>query len=82
MISRTYDQRRETAGFVWRKLAFAFAVFSAFSRPKRKGRKIEVGLRRTLRDLSARKWRRKPLKWLEMDAEMAGRRAVSARPWR
>jgi hypothetical protein len=34
MISRTYHQRRETARFARRKEAFAFAGFSASSRPK------------------------------------------------
>jgi hypothetical protein len=27
MMSMTYDPRRETARFVWRNMAFAFAVF-------------------------------------------------------
>jgi hypothetical protein len=43
MISRTYDPRRETARFVRRKIAFAFAVFSGSSRPKRKDREMNGG---------------------------------------
>jgi hypothetical protein len=34
MISRTYDQRRETARFARRKNPFVFAGFSASSTPK------------------------------------------------
>jgi hypothetical protein len=45
MISRAYGQRRETARFVWRKIAFAFADFSASSWPKRQDREINGGFR-------------------------------------
>jgi hypothetical protein len=43
MISRTYDQRRETARFARRKEAFAFAGFSASSRPQTQGSEINGG---------------------------------------
>jgi hypothetical protein len=43
MISRTYGQHRETARFVWRKMAFAFAVFPVRRGPKRKDREIDGG---------------------------------------
>jgi hypothetical protein len=43
MISRTYDQRRETARFARRKESFAFAGFSASSRPKTQGSEIDGG---------------------------------------
>jgi len=48
--------------------------FSARREEKRNGREIEGGIRarrRTLRGLATRKWRRKPLKWLKTDTEMA-----------
>jgi hypothetical protein len=43
MISRTYDQRRKTARFARRKESFAFAGFSASSRPKTQGSEINGG---------------------------------------
>src|SRR6516162_2302115 len=43
MISRTYDQRRETARFARRKNPFVFAGFSASSRPKTQGSEINGG---------------------------------------
>jgi hypothetical protein len=43
MISRTYDQRRETVRFARRKEAFPFAGFSASSRPKTQGNEIDGG---------------------------------------
>ena len=43
MISRTYDQRRETARFARQKESFAFAGFSASSRPKTQGSEINGG---------------------------------------
>jgi hypothetical protein len=43
MISRIYDQRRETARFARRKKSFAFAGFSASSRPKTQGSEINGG---------------------------------------
>jgi hypothetical protein len=43
MISRTYDQRRETVRFARRKEAFAFAGFSASSRAKTQGSEINGG---------------------------------------
>jgi hypothetical protein len=43
MISRTYDQRRETVRFARRKEAFAFAGFSAPSRPNTQGSEISGG---------------------------------------
>jgi hypothetical protein len=43
MISRTYDQRRETARFARRKESFVFAGFSASSRPKTQGSEINGG---------------------------------------
>ena len=43
MISRTYDQRRETARFARRKNPFAFAGFSASSRAKTQGSEISGG---------------------------------------
>jgi hypothetical protein len=43
MISRTYDQRRETARFARRKEAFAFAGFSASSSPKTQRSEINGG---------------------------------------
>ena len=43
MISTTYDQRRETVRFARRKESFAFAGFSASSRPKTQGGEINGG---------------------------------------
>src|SRR6516162_3819531 len=43
MISRAYDQRRETARFARRKESFRFAGFSASSRPKTQGSEINGG---------------------------------------
>jgi hypothetical protein len=43
MISRTYDQRRETVRFARRKEAFAFAGFSASSTPNTQGSEINGG---------------------------------------
>jgi hypothetical protein len=43
MISRTYDQRRETIRFARRKESFAFAGFSASSRPKTQVSEINGG---------------------------------------
>ena len=46
MISMGYDQRRETARFARRKESFAFAGFSASSRPKTQGSEINGGFGR------------------------------------
>jgi hypothetical protein len=43
MISMTYGQRSETARFARRKESFAFAGFSASSRPKTQGSEINGG---------------------------------------
>jgi hypothetical protein len=43
MISTAYGQRRETARFARRKNPFAFAGFSASSRPKTQGSEINGG---------------------------------------
>ena len=43
MISRTYDQRRETARFARRKESFRFPWFSASSRAKTQGSEISGG---------------------------------------
>jgi hypothetical protein len=43
MISRTYDQRRETARFARRKESFVFAGSSAPSRPKTQGSEVNGG---------------------------------------
>jgi hypothetical protein len=62
MISRTYDQRRETARFARRKNPFAFAGFSASSRAKTQGSEINGGFGapwRTSRGSATRKWRRR-----------------------
>ena len=90
MISRTYDQRRETARFARRKESFAFAGFSASSTPKTQGSEINggfAGSRRTSRESATRNWRRKPLESLKMDSEIAppvptaGRENRSANPY-
>jgi hypothetical protein len=45
MISRTYDQRRETACFARRRNPFVFAGFSTSSRPQTQGSQINGGFR-------------------------------------
>jgi hypothetical protein len=52
MISRTYDQRRETARFARRKESFAFAGFSASSTPNTQGGEINGGFGAHAADVS------------------------------
>jgi hypothetical protein len=62
MISRTYGQRRETARFARRKNPFAFAGFSASSRPKTQGSEINGGFKARAaesRRSATRNWRRR-----------------------
>jgi hypothetical protein len=52
MISRTYDQRRETARFARRKNPFAFAGFSASSRSNTQGSEINDGFGARVADVA------------------------------
>jgi hypothetical protein len=52
MISMTYDAARETARFARRKESFAFAGFSASSRPKTQGSEINGGFKARVADVA------------------------------
>jgi hypothetical protein len=44
MISMTYDQRRETFGFVWRKIPFVFSFFGLVDARNATARVMPQGL--------------------------------------
>jgi hypothetical protein len=72
MISTAYDQRRETARFARRKESFAFAGFSASSRPKTQGSEITGGFGARAADVAPLgNGAPKPLEWLKTDSEVA-----------
>jgi hypothetical protein len=55
MISTAYEPHRETARFVWRKIAFAFACFGLVVAPRGKGREIDGGLEAALMRIPRRR---------------------------
>jgi hypothetical protein len=60
---------RETARFIWRKIAFAIVRWSSL---RRNGREIGGGFRGSCGEgCDDRKWRRKPLESLRTDSQMA-----------